>query len=422
MITEKPGLMEEIRGRFAHVDSCPITGPRIFFENAGGALTLKSVVETSATYAAIPDNQGRDNPASKALMETIAQAKADLRSFFNVTGGQLFVGESGTEVLFRLIRNAVNAAPEGGRVIGSTLEHPASRSAMGFWAEKTGRDHMLVPHDNASGTVTVEAYAKELGPDLRVATILHTSPVTGMAVDVAAIAAAIRAAAPDCLIIVDGIQHASHGHIDIDSYGIDGYAISPYKVFSRHGYGIGWASDRLTALPKEQLRGGPAENWELGTRDTGAYATFCDVVDYFAWLGGQFTESADKRSRIEAAARAIHAHEKTLTDAMLYGTGNLKGLTEMPGVGIIGGADNPAREGLVSLTVEGKEAADVVAALNEQGIRTHTRKADHYSGNILDPLGLTSAVRVSLCHYNTLEEVGQFLAAMAEITGDAKTN
>jgi hypothetical protein len=60
MITEQPGLMDEVRGRFAHVDSCPFTGPRIFFENAGGALTLKSVVKTSATFAAIPDNQGRD--------------------------------------------------------------------------------------------------------------------------------------------------------------------------------------------------------------------------------------------------------------------------------------------------------------------------------------------------------------------------
>ncbi len=416
MITDKPGLMDDVRGRFAHVDSCPFTGPRIFFENAGGALTLKSVVETSASYAAIPDNQGRDNPASKELMRVIDQAKADMKVFFNAPGGSFFVGESGTEVLFRLIRTAAGGAAAGGRMLGSTLEHPASRSAMAHWAGKTGRDHILVAHDDATGTVDVEAYRPHLSADLRVATILHTSPVTGMAVDVAGIAAAIRAAAPDCLIIVDGIQHASHGHIDIAAYGIDGYAVLPYKVFSRHGYGIGWASERLTALPKEQILNGPAENWELGTRDTGAYATFSDVVNYFAWLGGHFTNSGDLRARIEAAAQAIHAHEKTLTDAMLYGTGNLKGLTELPGVGIIGGAGSPAREGLVSVTVAGKEASLVVAALNAEGIRTHTRKADHYSGNILTPLGLPSCIRVSLCHYNTVEEVARFLAVMAEIT------
>ena len=40
---------------------------------------------------------------------------------------------------------------------------------------------------------------------------------------------------------------------------------------------------------------------------------------------------------------------KNLTDAMIHGTGNLDGLAEMEKVHIIGGVDNPAREGLVSL-------------------------------------------------------------------------
>jgi len=42
------------------------------------------------------------------------------------------------------------------------------------------------------------------------------------------------------------------------------------------------------------------------------------------------------------------------------------------------------------------------------------RKADHYSGNILDPLKQSGCVRVSMCHYNTLAEVKEFLLAMAE--------
>ena len=59
---------------------------------------------------------------------------------------------------------------------------------------------------------------------------------------------------------------------------------------------------------------------------------------------------------------------------------------------------------------------DVVARLNDAGIRTHLRKADQYSGDILTPLGLPGCVRVSLCHYNSLAEVRQFLAVMKEIT------
>jgi cysteine desulfurase/selenocysteine lyase len=411
-------LLEEIRAKFAHVDACPFAGPRVFFENAGGALTLNSVVDTSGKFAAIPDNQGRANAGAEALVAIIKQSKADLATFFNAPEGQFFVGESGTELTYRLIRTAVMGT-DGGSVIGSTVEHPASRSAAQHWAKQAGKPYISVPHNDVTGLVTADAYGALMTPDVKVATILHTSPVTGIAIDVASIAAVIRAVAPECFIIVDGIQHASHGHIDINAYGIDGYIVSPYKVFSRHGYGVAWTSDRLSKLPLEALIDGPIESWEMGTRDTGAYATFSDVVGYFDWLGGQVSDAQSQRGRIEAAGAAIKAHEKSLTDAMLFGAGNLPGLTDLEGVTVVGGADNPAREGLVCFALDTVPALDIVDQLNQSGIRTHIRKADHYSGNILNPLGLTAAVRVSMCHYNTVSEVAAFLTAMKEITDNA---
>lgn len=410
-----PDLLDNIRSQFAQIDSCPVQGQRVFFENAGGALTLNSVVDCSKTYAAIPDNQGRDNPGSHELVRVINQAKADLRVFMNAPDGQFFVGESGTELIFRLVMNACLGTASDGIVLGSTVEHPATRSACHRWAAISGKTHKLITHDDARGLVSAEDYAKAVTPDTRVATILHTSPVTGMGMDVEAISKAIRAVAPDCFIIVDGIQHAAHGLMDIAAYNIDGYVISPYKMFSRHGYGLAWISDRLTHLPHDSLVDGPAENWELGTRDTGSYATMLEVMNYLDWLGGQVAPDAKGRDRFVAAGKAIHDHEKTLTDAMIHGTGNLDGLAEMEKVHIIGGVDNPAREGLVSLYVDGMSSVDVVAKLNAQGIRTHLRKADHYSGNILNPLGLDGCVRVSMCHYNSTHEVAQFLAAMKEI-------
>ncbi|MFD2741516.1 aminotransferase class V-fold PLP-dependent enzyme [Sulfitobacter aestuarii] len=415
-MSAQPDLpLDAIRARFAHVAECPFSGPRIFFENAGGAFTLKSVIETSARFAAIPDNQGRDNDASRALGEIIAKARADMAMFFNAPEGRFFVGESGTELCFRLIRTAVVGSAPGGSVIGSSIEHPASRSAAQHWSGITGKRYISVPHDDATGQVTAEGYAALMTPDVRLATILHTSPVTGIANDVAAISAAIRDVAPGTFIFVDGIQHACHGQIDIASYDIDGYVISPYKVFSRHGYGIAWASDRLTALPIETLKDSPSGNWEMGTRDTGAYATFSDVVNYFDWLGGEVSDASDRRARIEAAGAAIHAHEESLTRALIEGTGNLPGLAELPGVTIIGGHDNPHREGLVTFALRDMPAEQIVDHLNAQGIRTHIRRADHYSGNILTPLGLEAAVRVSLCHYNTRDEVSALLAAMKEL-------
>lgn len=417
MIADTPGLLDAIRDRFAHVDTCPFEGPRVFFENAGGALRLKSVVETSAAHASYPDNQGRANDASKALVAMIARGKADMRLFFNAgDAGQVFVGESGTEVLFRLIRTAALAAQEGGVMLGSTLEHPASFSAMSRWAQATGRQLVRVPHDDATGTVTLEAYKQHMTPDMRVVSIVHTSPVTGMAVDVPAIAAAVRAIAPEALIIVDGIQHASHGAVDVAACGADGYAVSPYKMFARHGYGVGWASDRLTAAAKEQIVGGPAENWELGTRDSGAYATFSDVIRYLEWLGAETSEATTPRSRVEAAAGAIADHEATLLQAMVHGHGNLPGLSALPGVTLIGGDRIEGREGVVSLRLETMPSAELVEHLRSRNIRVHIRNNDHYCGNVLGPLGMDDCVRVSVSHYNSLEEVAQFLIAMEEAT------
>lgn len=413
-----PDLIETVRSRFAHVDSCPFEGPRVFFENAGGALTLKSVIETSTQYAGYPDNHaGRDNPAGIALRAAIEKGKADARVMFNAPDGQIFVGESGTEVLFRLVRTAALGAPKGGTMLGSTLEHPASRSAMTRWAEVTERSHLLASHDDATGTVSLDAYLPHITPDLRVATLVQTSPVTGIAVDIVPIIAAIRAKAPECLIIVDGIQHASHGSIDITAYGADGYAVSPYKVFSRHGYGIGWASDKLTAFTKETVIGGAADNWEQGTRDAASYATFSDVVDYLEWLGGHFDTTGDRRARIVAAADAIHTHEQGLINAMMHGTGNQRGLADIEGVTVIGGIDNAGREGVVSLTLDAMESGALVTHLNTHGVRTHIRNNDHYCGNILAPLGLDSCIRVSVSHYNTKAEVAQFLHAMNMATG-----
>lgn len=404
-------LLEDIRSKFAHVEVCPYQGGRIFFENAGGALTLNSVIETSARYAAIPDNQGRENPASHSLVETINKARSDARLMLNASTGQVFVGESGTELLFRLVRSAC-VAVDGGTVISSSVEHPATRSPAIHWSETTGKEYLSVPHNAATGNVTAEAYASLVRPDTCVATILHCSPVTGITNDVGAVAAAIRSVAPDCFIIVDGIQFAAHGAIDIDAYDIDGYVISPYKVFSRHGYGIAWVSDRLARMRHERLMNGPELSWEFGTRDTGSYATFSRVVEYLDWLGSHFGGTSGQRERIELAARGIQEQEHDLCELMLHGEGNLTGLADIPGINIIAGIENKDRKGLVSFWKNDVAAADLVALLNKNGVRTHVRKADHYSGNILEPVGIDACVRVSVCHYNTRQEVKKMLVIL----------
>ena len=126
-----PALLKSIRSKFAQVDSCPQQGPRVFFENAGGALTLNAVVSCSRDYAAIPDNQGRDNAGSHELVRVINKAKKDMADFTNAPDGSFFMGESGTELLFRLIMNACLGVVGGGNVLGWNIPPPAVRVPAG---------------------------------------------------------------------------------------------------------------------------------------------------------------------------------------------------------------------------------------------------------------------------------------------------
>ncbi len=125
------------------------------------------------------------------------------------------------------------------------------------------------------------------------------------------------------------------------------------------------------------------------------------MVSYFEWLGECFTNSNNKRNKFVAASRAIRKHEKKLIETMMYGYGNVSGLSKINKLKIIGELDNPAREGLVSMYIDDIPSAKVVKELNIQGVGAHLRKADHYSGIILNPLKQDSCVRISLYHYNS---------------------
>lgn len=411
-------LMDAVRAHFLHVDRDPVAGPRIYFENGGGSLTLSSVVECSAEVMAFPDSPGRINPTAQHLAGLIGQAGRDIRTFFGAGDGQVISAATGTELIFRLVRTALQSTAAGS-VMSSTLEHPCSFDAAQIWAEREGRDWIEVPLDPATANVAAAAYAERVRPDTVVATVIHTSHVTGMRADVAAIAAAIRAVAPDCFIICDGIQHAPHGPVDVAALGVDAYVFAPYKAMSRHGAAYAWISQRLALVPHDKLIGKDADHWDLGQRDPAVLAAQSEVHGYLCWLGGHFTNSGDGRARVVAAMNAVNRHEAHLIDLLINGAGGLAGLKDLPGVTIIGGTRLQDREGAVSFTVDGRVSADLVAALRERAIRVHDRVDDAYSGHILRAFGLPDCVRVSFCHYNTAAEVEALLRVLPDLLDGA---
>ena len=73
------GLLQAIRNRFCRIDTDADGSRRLFFENAGGSLRLKSVVEISDELNRYPDCFARDHKSSKVLHRYEVEGREDFR-------------------------------------------------------------------------------------------------------------------------------------------------------------------------------------------------------------------------------------------------------------------------------------------------------------------------------------------------------
>ncbi|MHB9071074.1 MAG: aminotransferase class V-fold PLP-dependent enzyme [Sedimentisphaerales bacterium] len=409
------GLVNEIRNRFACVDNDPFSGKRVFFENAGGTLKLKSILETLEKYTALPDNAGRINPASKKVDEVIAQGKKDIAILLGAKSGRIIAEQSTTGMIFRIL-GTVAREHKGSNMVVSNLDHPSSYDATHIMCTRHGLDYRVAQLDPKTGIVPAESVLKLVDKNTVAVTIIHASNILGTKNDVKLITKCVREKNPNTFVILDGAQHASHGKIDVEDYGADAWIFVPYKTYSKIGISFACISDRLANLPHDNLLGKPKDAWDLGTRETAAYACMSNVLEYFNWLGSHFTGSKDPRTVILEAMLAIEQYELELLKSMLHGTDRQDGMLKIPKVSLIGDFSSlDQHEAIIAFNIAGADDTEVVVNYFEKnGIRLHNRVSDAYSKHTLDALGEKECVRVSLCHYNTVEEINLFLKLLKQ--------
>jgi len=127
----------------------------------------------------------------------------------------------------------------------------------------------------------------------------------------------------------------------------------------------------------------------------------------------------ERRAAIIAAHAAIHEHERALLERMI------SGLRQIPKLKIYGITD-PARfdERCSTLAVRIEDGnpqhypLPLATKLGERGF--FTWDGNYYALNLTEHLDVEKTggfLRIGLVHYNTLEEVDRFLAALREIAG-----
>jgi selenocysteine lyase/cysteine desulfurase len=162
------------------------------------------------------------------------------------------------------------------------------------------------------------------------------------------------------------------------------------------------ANDRI---PYKLQPGNP--NYELSYGSAG-------IADYLAELGERTgsVNGRSTRSRISDAFDAIADHETILAERLLA---FLRG---KPSVRIIGSnsADAATRVPTISFVAAGHDSQAIVSHIDRLGIGI--RYGDFHSRRLIEHLDLmrgNGVVRVSMVHYNTVEEVDRLIAGLDEI-------
>ncbi|UCD25724.1 MAG: aminotransferase class V-fold PLP-dependent enzyme, partial [Gemmatimonadota bacterium] len=266
--------------------------------------------------------------------------------------------------------------------------------------------------DPDSRELSLDALSSLMGPRTRLVSVTHVSNIFGTINPIREIADIVHQ--HDALLCVDGVAFAPHRAIDVRALDADFYVFSCYKTFGPHHALLYGKLPLLRDLPSQNhalvandnipYKFQPGNvNYELSYGMTG-------VMDYLRQLtthddGNSNVGSdtaVDDRAAVHKAFDMIAEHEEML------GTHLLDFLRDKPNTHIIGwdSADPARRVSIISFTVDGFGNSDIVRTVDEHGVGI--RFGHFYSARLIEALGLIrdeGVVRVSMAHYNTVDEV-----------------
>lgn len=390
---EFPQLARRIHGK-----------PLVYFDNANTAQKPQAVID------AVSDYYRQHNANVARAVHTLG---AEATALYEGARDKLarFVGaRSREEVVFtRGTTEAVNLVAysflrhklkPGDEILVSRMEHHANIVPWQLVAAETGARVVPAPISEA-GELDVEGMIALMNARTRLVGLVHVSNALGTINPVQTIIAAAKARGIPSLI--DGSQAAPHFKIDIAALDCDFYVLTGHKLFGPTGTGALIAKrEHLDAMPPfmgggEMIRkvsfdgtsfADAPHKFEPGTPNIAGFIGLGAAIDWLQALGMD----------------AIAAREARLRDAMC------SALRGVAGLRLIGTARE--RAAVFSFVVDGAHAHDLATLLDNDGVAV--RSGHHCAHPTMQFFGVPATARASLAFYNTEDEIGVFIDALAK--------
>lgn len=331
------------------------------------------------------DNFG--NPSSthfygQQARKSLVKARNDIASYLGVQSREVIFCSGGTEALNMTIRGIIGDS--SGHIITSDVEHSAVHNNVTFLEEK-GCDVTYLPAGEF-GAVTPEAVKEAIREDTRLLVLMAANNVTGVVVDIEAIAKiAYEANIP---FVVDAVALLGKAPINIYD-GITAMCFSGHKIHAPKGVGMAFVR-KGTALQPLIIGGGQEYDKRSGTENLPSIVALSEAVNI---LKENLPKSIEKMlflcQRLEDGIR------ENITDIVIHGTG-------------------PRLVNTVNISFLGVEGESLLMHLDMAGIAVSHGSA--CSSGVVEPsrvlinMGATmenasSGIRFSLSKMNTEEEI-----------------
>jgi cysteine desulfurase family protein (TIGR01976 family) len=382
----------------------------IFFDNAAGA-QVPQVVFDAVNRHLLENNVQRGGRYAKSqeVDAVIARARESVAVLVNARHpSEIAFGMNATSFI-RLISLAIGQTlAERNEIIVTDMDHEAN---IATW--------LALPNAKFSwwkiredGNLHLEDLQRLLSSRTRLVACTVTSNALGSIVDVAGAAKVAHQAGAE--MFLDCVHYGPHGAIDVQAFDCDYLVCSGYKIFSPH-MGFLWGRrELLKSLPtfrEDFIPDEPPGKIEAGTFIYENVAGMDAAITYLETLGGSLGGTVNRdsensrRSNLVNAMNTVRAYEASLSAELLRvlkeANATIYGICDEERLG--------ERVPTVCFNLQKTHPARVTETLAEAGIGV--RDGHMYAPRLMRRLGLdpeTGAVRVSLVHYNTLEEIHRF--------------
>jgi cysteine desulfurase family protein (TIGR01976 family) len=384
------------------------------FEGAAGTLVAKGSADAIAavTGAAVANKSTAFEPGRRAY-EITDRARAAVADLVGGRPEGVVFGQSATALTYLVARTLALPATGPGwgvadEIVVSRLDHDANVRPWLQVAARVGATVRWAEFDRATGALPAEQYRDLVTERTRLVAVTAASNAIGTRPDVAAIAETAHAAG--ALLYVDGVHATPHLPVDVAELGADFYTTSAYKWSGPHLAACVARPELWERLSPEKLVPAPDEapdRFEHGTLSFELLAGVAGAVDHLAALAS--SGEGDRRERVLESMRAAQEYEAALFADLVAGLAEVPGLKPCPAPAL--------RCPTVSFRIDGQHPARTAERLADEGVLVFS--GDNYAYEYFHAMGLRDsggAVRASVYHYNTGEDVARLLDAVKRVS------